>query len=299
MVGTGLLRARAQPAPRRAAPARRVRRAVSARVCRRRRRCPGIGRSTAGAILALAREERFPILDGNARRVLARYFGVEGAPSDAAVPGGCGSWRKTARPRVQVAAYTQAIMDLGATVCVRRRPLCSECPLARDCARAAAAASTRFPPRAAGGARRAAARIHGGGAQETAARCCSSGARRAGCGEGCGACRSSPAPAPRRPSSGRRSGRQCRGLQPLGTVEHGFTHFDLTITPLLVRCAGAAARGPRGGGSLWYNIRTPARIGLPAPITALLAGPGAAASLRGVAGARRLKDPKCHTWSSA
>jgi A/G-specific adenine glycosylase len=57
----------------------------------------------------------------------------------------------------------------------------------------------------------------------------------------------------------------------LATVEHGFTHFDLSITPLLVRCRAAPAQ-LREGGSLWYNIRTPARIGLPAPITALLAG---------------------------
>jgi A/G-specific adenine glycosylase len=55
----------------------------------------------------------------------------------------------------------------------------------------------------------------------------------------------------------------------LATVEHGFTHFDLAITPLLVRCSGATATVGEGA-SLWYNIRTPARVGLPAPITTLL-----------------------------
>ena len=64
-------------------------------------------------------------------------------------------------------------------------------------------------------------------------------------------------------------------------MEHGFTHFDLAITPLLVRCSGAAAE-VREGAALWYNIRTPARIGLPAPITTLLAGlaPAAATDLQ-------------------
>ena len=59
--------------------------------------------------------------------------------------------------------------------------------------------------------------------------------------------------------------------QPLSQVEHAFTHLDLSITPLLVRCAGASAVSEEGAGaSLWYNIRTPARIGLPAPVTTLL-----------------------------
>jgi A/G-specific adenine glycosylase len=59
--------------------------------------------------------------------------------------------------------------------------------------------------------------------------------------------------------------------QPLSQVEHAFTHFDLSITPLLVRCAGASTVSEEGAGaSLWYNIRVPARIGLPAPVTTLL-----------------------------
>jgi A/G-specific adenine glycosylase len=61
--------------------------------------------------------------------------------------------------------------------------------------------------------------------------------------------------------------------QPLSQVEHAFTHFDLSITPLLVRCSGPSAVMEEGAQlSLWYNIRAPARIGLPAPITTLLSG---------------------------
>jgi A/G-specific adenine glycosylase len=66
-------------------------------------------------------------------------------------------------------------------------------------------------------------------------------------------------------------GGQCAPAQPLAPVEHAFTHFDLTINPLLVRCAAPAGEVREEDG-LWYNIRTPARIGLPAPISALLSG---------------------------
>jgi A/G-specific adenine glycosylase len=59
--------------------------------------------------------------------------------------------------------------------------------------------------------------------------------------------------------------------RPLATLEHAFTHFDLTITPLLVRCEGRSAPLVEEGGGLWYNLHEPARIGLPAPVSALLA----------------------------
>ena len=94
---------------------------------------PGIGRSTAGAILALAFGERFPILDGNARRVLARYFAVA-TPPGAATTRRLWELAEDATPDAQIADYTQAIMDLGATVCVRQRPLCPTCPLSERCA---------------------------------------------------------------------------------------------------------------------------------------------------------------------
>ncbi len=94
---------------------------------------PGIGRSTAGAILALALGARFPILDGNARRVLARYFGVPGNSSERGVAQRLWELSERCTPHAQVDAYTQAIMDLGATVCVRRKPLCTHCPLSEKC----------------------------------------------------------------------------------------------------------------------------------------------------------------------
>jgi A/G-specific adenine glycosylase len=94
---------------------------------------PGIGRSTAGAILAQAHGLRFAILDGNVKRVLARYHGVHGHPGQGAVKKQLWQHAECHTPATRLADYTQAIMDLGATLCVRSRPRCDACPLASDC----------------------------------------------------------------------------------------------------------------------------------------------------------------------
>ena len=94
---------------------------------------PGIGRSTAGAILAISKSQRHPILDGNVKRVLTRYFGIQGFPGETAVERQLWSLADACTPAERVADYTQAIMDLGATVCVRSRPLCVVCPMHDSC----------------------------------------------------------------------------------------------------------------------------------------------------------------------
>ncbi|MBN8727504.1 MAG: A/G-specific adenine glycosylase [Xanthomonadales bacterium] len=94
---------------------------------------PGIGRSTAAAILALAHGERHAILDGNVRRVLARWHGVAGWPGASAPQRELWRHAEAHTPASRVADYTQAIMDLGATVCTRGSPACTRCPLAWGC----------------------------------------------------------------------------------------------------------------------------------------------------------------------
>ncbi|MHB8813999.1 MAG: A/G-specific adenine glycosylase [Steroidobacteraceae bacterium] len=229
---------------------------------------PGIGRSTAGAILALSRGERHPILDGNVRRVLSRHFGVEGSTSDRAVLQKLWDLSDQCTPTEHVDIYTQAVMDLGATLCIRRNPSCSTCPVSATCVAHRAGRQHELPSPKPARARRlrqvfmlAAMRENGAVLLE------------------------------RRPESGIWGGLWClpefasakeaedyarrilRGTSarpmPLAPVEHAFTHFDLVITPLLAHCSGSAA-APDPALSQWYRAREPARLGLPAPIRLLL-----------------------------
>ena len=160
-------------------------------------------------------------------------------------------------------------MDLGATVCVRRRPLCSECPLARDCSARGSGRQHEIPAARRGGARRR-QRVFMVVALQDSGEVLLERRPESGVWGGLWCLPEFTSASAAADFVGAALGEQCRGLEPLGTVEHGFTHFDLAITPLLVRCTGAAAQ-VREGAVLWYNIRSPVRIGLPAPITALLA----------------------------
>lgn len=94
---------------------------------------PGVGRSTAGAIASLAFERRAPILDGNVRRVLCRLCAWQEAPRSSKAEKQLWHWSDQLTPEERVHDYTQAIMDLGATVCVPRQPLCEHCPAADLC----------------------------------------------------------------------------------------------------------------------------------------------------------------------
>lgn len=94
---------------------------------------PGIGRSTAGAISSIAFKNSAPILDGNVKRVLCRFYAIDSWPGDAKVNAELWNISQRLTPAMRADAYTQAIMDLGATVCTRSRPSCARCPLAADC----------------------------------------------------------------------------------------------------------------------------------------------------------------------
>ena len=94
---------------------------------------PGIGRSTAGAILSQAWGDRAPILDGNVKRVLARLFGIEGWPGLPKVEKQLWAIAANLLPEARLADYTQAQMDFGATLCTRADPACAACPLREAC----------------------------------------------------------------------------------------------------------------------------------------------------------------------
>lgn len=111
-------------------------------------RMPGIGRSTAAAIIAQGYGRRAAILDANVKRVLARRHRVAGAMSSSSTLNALWRLAEEHTPAERAADYTQAIMDLGATVCRRSRPLCADCPVRTDCQAHIAGEVDRYPERA-------------------------------------------------------------------------------------------------------------------------------------------------------
>jgi len=106
---------------------------------------PGIGRSTAGAILSIAFKSSHPILDGNVKRVLTRFRAISGWPGSSQVEKLLWAISTDLTPVDRVADFTQAIMDLGATVCTRSKPACSVCPLVGACIAKATNTVALFP----------------------------------------------------------------------------------------------------------------------------------------------------------
>ncbi|TDO95952.1 A/G-specific adenine glycosylase [Marinomonas balearica] len=106
---------------------------------------PGIGRSTASAILSISRDVQAAILDGNVKRVLARFHAIATWPGEKKTENTMWDIAGYYMPNQRCGEYTQAMMDLGATLCTRSKPKCHECPLMDDCAGFATAEPTQFP----------------------------------------------------------------------------------------------------------------------------------------------------------
>lgn len=108
---------------------------------------PGIGRSTAAAIAAFAYGARAAILDGNVKRVFCRVFGIDGFPGSKAIEDDL--WRRAVAllPERGIEAYTQGLMDMGATLCTRSKPSCTVCPLAQRCVALASGRVHQLPMR--------------------------------------------------------------------------------------------------------------------------------------------------------
>ncbi|ABV86435.1 A/G-specific adenine glycosylase [Shewanella pealeana] len=106
---------------------------------------PGIGRSTAGAVLSLSLGLNFPILDGNVKRVLARHGAIEGWPGKKPVEQQLWLLTENLTPAKDIQKYNQAMMDIGATVCTRSKPNCAQCPVAIDCKAQLSGRQSEFP----------------------------------------------------------------------------------------------------------------------------------------------------------
>jgi A/G-specific adenine glycosylase len=229
---------------------------------------PGIGRSTAGAILAIAGGQRGVILDGNVKRVLCRVFAVKGWPGKSGVARQLWALADECTPERRVADYTQAIMDLGATLCRRGRPDCERCPLISGCQARALDQVSAFPesrPRKPLPVREACMLILENDQQEILLE--------------------------RQPSPGIWGGlwslpryeTQAEALSMLACqfpdyvpgreldgFSHRFTHFQLDIQPVHVRVKNHSNAVMEAGQRVWYKTGFELPGGLPKPVSQLL-----------------------------
>jgi len=230
---------------------------------------PGIGRSTAAAILALSFGDRHAILDGNVKRVLTRIHAIDGWSGNAPVARELWSLAEQCMSHERPADYTQAIMDLGATVCVRTKPHCEYCPLRAQCDACRHGTQANYPARK----------------QRKPLPLKQTRFLMAGATDG-------TVLLWRRPPLGIWGGLwsfpaidaeddieswcRGRGLRLAGVVverkslTHTFTHFRLQITPLEFAVQNLGRSVMDSDRWLWYNTNEPARIGLATPVSRLL-----------------------------
>jgi A/G-specific adenine glycosylase len=233
---------------------------------------PGIGRSTAAAIAALAFGAREAILDGNVKRVLARHFAVPGYPGDPKIERHLWTLAESLLPQRDNARYTQALMDLGATVCRQRRPDCGRCPLARSCAARLAGAVERFPaprPRKALPVKRTAmlVLVHGG-------RVLLERRPDSGIWGGLWSLPQMPPGADPAAHCATRFGASLSSVETMPPLTHGFTHYTLRIRPMLCAVGKLEPRAQEPG-QTWLAPEEAARGAVPAPVRRLLLGPAA------------------------
>lgn len=230
---------------------------------------PGIGPSTAAAITSIAFQQPTAILDGNVKRVLARYHAMAGWPGQSAVAKQLWQYAHQHMPRQRCRDYTQAIMDLGATLCRRAKPDCPQCPLRRDCLAHKQGDPLDFPgkkPRkrlpiktlqmliiqTPGGdiflEKRPANGIWGG-------------------------LWSLPELDIARDAAEyveQRHGTLSK-YQDQALLRHTFSHYHLDIQPVLLVLKRTPRQVAEAGRTLWYNVKSPAKIGLAAPVKKLIA----------------------------
>lgn len=227
---------------------------------------PGIGRSTAAAVAVFAFGERGAILDGNVKRVLCRLFGVEGWPGEKAVENSLWALADSLLPDRDIQAYSQGLMDFGATLCRRSKPACAACPFSEDCLANRHGRQAELPtarPRKALPERHTAMLLllHAGeillekrppsgiwGGLWSLPEC-AAGADPAAC--------------------ARQLGFEVQPLAPLPKLTHTFTHFRLHIQPQALSVSRRTA-GLNEPGRLWLPLADACQAALPTPVRKLL-----------------------------
>lgn len=224
---------------------------------------PGIGRSTAGAIVVFAYGARRAILDGNVKRVLARACGIEGYPGDNSTADAL--WRAAERllPDNRIESYTQGLMDLGATVCLRRQPHCLLCPVSESCIALRDGRVAELPaprPRKVLPHRKTVMLVLAHGSDLLLEKRPAPGIW--------GGLWCFPELAEGEDAKGvalQRFGASVRAGEWLTDVEHGFTHFSLTISPQRVEVFDLQPRAAEPG-YRWMSKDEVMQAGIPAPV---------------------------------
>ena len=231
---------------------------------------PGIGRSTAGGIIAAALNKRAVILDGNVKRVLCRYHCIEGSPEQTATGKKLWALADQHTPEENCADYNQAIMDLGASLCSRSKPACALCPLEKECEANRRNLASEFPQKK----KKKAMPV-----KSTTMLVLQSPD-------------SSKVLLEKRPPSGIWGGLwslpeipagdtplsflMVHGMHQTGTPEkwqpirHTFSHFHLDITPMLITLEVPRDAVMEKGRWHWYDLANPGQLGLAAPVKKLL-----------------------------
>jgi A/G-specific adenine glycosylase len=230
---------------------------------------PGIGRSTAGAILAQAHGDRHPILDGNVKRTLTRFHGIGGYPGSGPVEKELWEIAESHLPDARLADYTQAIMDFGATLCTRHDPACMLCPLQDDCVARREGRVEQLPEAKPGKPlperRTLMLLVRDAQGQVLLAR-----RPPTGVWSGLWSLPEAGDHDEARAFLSRHTGADFDAAQPLPLIEHTFSHYRLHIEPMSWRVPEARAAVGDNADLRWQPFDRLAELGLPAPVKKLL-----------------------------
>ncbi|HEV8647575.1 MAG TPA: A/G-specific adenine glycosylase [Burkholderiales bacterium] len=228
---------------------------------------PGVGRSTAAAIAVFVSGTRQPILDGNVKRVLARFFGISGFPGDKKIEKRMWELAAGLLPERDVEAYTQGLMDLGAGICTRHRPRCEACPLGDKCTARRENRVSELPsprPRKPASEKSTVMLILQRNGEVLLEK-----RPEPGIWGGLWSFPEVSNSSQAATLSRRRFGAAVKADGALPVVRHGFTHFALTITPALLRVTRMEPRA-QSPGHVWLTVEDAIGAAVPAPVRAIL-----------------------------
>ncbi|MFT7414119.1 MAG: A/G-specific adenine glycosylase [Methylophagaceae bacterium] len=230
---------------------------------------PGIGRSTAGAIMALAHHQHFPILDGNVKRVLARYSAITGWPGNKQIENKLWLIAQQLLPQSRIANYIQAQMDLGATLCTRSKPNCTACPLNAGCQAYLEGNPTAYPtakPKKHIPTRQS----HWIVAQAKTGELLLEQRPSLGIWGGLWSFPELDNAADLDHTCSNQLSVNATKITSLNNIKHTFSHFKLEISPHLIECEITNNYIAENKKLSWYKINEALQLGLPAPVKSLI-----------------------------